>query len=99
MAKNVKTTPAEFNFVRPKRYLYQAAQEAIKNYIIENDLQPGDPLPPEIELTRIFKVSRTSVREAVKSLESLGMIEARSGSGLFVKSFSFEALLDHFAYG
>ncbi len=99
MAKSLRTATPEFKFIQPKRYLYQAAQEAIKNYIIENGLKPGDPLPPEIELTRVFKVSRTSVREAVKSLESLGMIEARSGSGLFVKSFSFETLLDHFAYG
>jgi DNA-binding FadR family transcriptional regulator len=39
------------------------------------------------------------VREAVKSLEVLGILEARAGSGLFVKSFSFDAIINNLPYG
>lgn len=87
------------NALRPKVLLYQVAQEEIKNFIIQNHLKPGDSLPPETEFVRLLGVSRTSVREAVKSLETLGIIEARPGAGLFVKSFSFDPIIDNMAYG
>ena len=79
--------------------LFHLTQESIKNYILENGLHPGDPLPPETHLARQLGISRNSVREAVKALESLGILETRPGSGLFVSNFSFEALLDNLAYG
>jgi DNA-binding FadR family transcriptional regulator len=56
-------------------------------------------LPTENELVRMLSVSRNSVREAVKSLETLGVLESRSGSGLFVRNFSFDPLLQNLAYG
>jgi len=71
----------------------------IKEYIIHNSLSPGDQLPSEIELSQILGVSRNSVREAVKALEMLDIVETRSGAGLFVGEFSFDALLDNFGYG
>jgi DNA-binding FadR family transcriptional regulator len=79
--------------------LYQAVQEEIKSYILGNSLLPGDSLPPETELVELLGVSRNSVREAVKSLETLGILEARPGAGLFVSSFSFDPLLEHLRYG
>lgn len=79
--------------------LYQTVKEEIKDYITRNALKPGDKLPPETELAQQFGVSRTSVREAVKSLESLGILQARPGAGLCVRSFSFDPLLDNLAYG
>ena len=79
--------------------LFHLTQESIKNYILENGLRPGDPLPPETQLARQLGISRNSVREAVKALESLGILETRPGSGLFVCDFSFEPLLDNLAYG
>ncbi len=79
--------------------LYQAVQEEIKSYIIEHSLMPGDALPPETELAGQLGVSRNSVREAVKSLETLGIVEARTGAGLFVRDFSFDPLLKNLAYG
>jgi DNA-binding FadR family transcriptional regulator len=78
--------------------LYQI-QEEIKSYIIRNRLKPGDPLPSEGELARQLNTGRNSVREAVKSLEGLGIIEARAGSGLFVKGFTFDAIIDNLPYG
>src|SRR5215471_3539788 len=71
--------------------LLHQIQEEIKGYVIRNNLRPGDPLPSEGDLARQLGIGRNSVREAVKSLEVLGILEARAGSGLFVKSFSFDA--------
>jgi len=79
--------------------LYRSVQEAIKEFIIANSLRPGDMLPPETELVRQLGVSRTSVREAVKALESLGLLEVRQGSGLVMREFSLQPLLENLSYG
>ena len=47
---------------------------------------PGDKLPTEAELVQQFQVSRTVVREAVSRLKSLGLLESRQGSGVYVSS-------------
>ena len=60
--------------------------------------RPGDALPAETELARQLGVGRNSVREAVKALESLGILEVRRGSGLFVRDFSLEPLLNSLPY-
>ena len=57
----------------------QSVQEKIKSYVIENGLRPGDPLPSEADFAQQLGVSRNSVREAAKSLQTLGYIEARVG--------------------
>jgi len=98
--QNVDAPPvAPFKRVRRKQLLYQLAQEEIKSYIIEHSLKPGDPLPPETDLAQQLGIGRNSVREAVKALEALGILEARAGAGLFVRSFSFDSILDNLAYG
>jgi DNA-binding FadR family transcriptional regulator len=79
--------------------LHRTVQDEIRNYIIRQGLRPGDPLKPEAELARLFGVSRNSVREAVKALESTGVLETRRGSGVYVSDFSFAPLLDHLPYG
>lgn len=78
--------------------LHQTVQDAIREYILDNALQPGDPMLPETELAKQLGVSRNSVREAVKSLEGMGILEARRGSGLYVREFSWDPLLDNLAY-
>ena len=78
---------------------YRVVQDSIKNYILENNLKPGDPLPAETELARQLGISRNSLRESAKALESVGILETRQGSGLFVKEFSFEPLLENMSYG
>ncbi len=79
--------------------LYQTVQEAIRGYIVSNRLESGAALPPEGELARRLGVSRNSVREAVKALESVGVLESRRGSGIFVADFSFDPLFDNLHYG
>ena len=82
-----------------KPMLYQTVQEAVKTYILEQGLKAGDPLPPETELAQQLHVSRNSVREAIKALDALGILEARHGTGLFVRDFNFDPIVDNLAYG
>ena len=56
--------------------LSKEVRDYIKQYILENDLKGGDPLPPEHQLVEELGVGRSSVREAIKSLQSLGIVEA-----------------------
>ena len=79
--------------------LHRSVQDALKDYIVGRELRPGDPLPSEAELARQLGVSRTSVREAVKSLETIGLLESRRGSGVYVGTFSFDPLLESLPYG
>jgi DNA-binding FadR family transcriptional regulator len=78
--------------------LHEAVQEELKRYIAENSLRPGDSLPSESELARQLGVGRNSVREAVKSLEALGILEVRVGSGLFVRELSLDPVRNYLAY-
>ncbi|WP_411507168.1 FadR/GntR family transcriptional regulator [Brucella anthropi] len=79
--------------------LHVTVQESLRGYIEDNGLKAGAPLPPEGELAAQLGVSRNSVREAIKALESVGVLESRRGIGVFVKAFSFEPLLENLAYG
>lgn len=79
--------------------LPQSVQTAIREFILDNNLKSGDALPPETQLTKQLGVSRNAVREAVKALELVGIVEVRRGSGLFVGDFSLEPLLDNLPYG
>jgi DNA-binding FadR family transcriptional regulator len=79
--------------------LYKAVCDYIKKYILENNLRPGDPLPPEGQLADDLGVGHSSVREAVKSLQSLGIIEVRRGNGLFVRELNFDPMLETFLFG
>lgn len=79
--------------------LNQAIQQQIKEHIINNKLRPGDRLPGEIEMTKRLGVSRTAVREAMKGIEALGIIEKRNGSGTYLKKADMANLLDSFAFG
>ncbi len=83
---------------RPK-LLRLSVQESLKAFIEDNALTPGAPLPPESDLAQQLGVSRSSVREGVRALESLGIVESRRGVGVFVRGFSFAPLLDNIAFG
>lgn len=74
--------------------LHQAIQDRIKQFIIDQGFRSGDALPTENELARTLGISRGSLREAMKSLQTLGVVETRHGYGTFVGRFSFEPLID-----
>ena len=77
--------------------IYEEIVRQIKAMINEGRLKSGDQLPPERDLAEKFVVSRTSVREALRALESLGLIEIRPGEGTFVREISVEALIEPLA--
>jgi GntR family transcriptional repressor for pyruvate dehydrogenase complex len=59
--------------------------ERIKEALIKKELNPGDYLPTETELTAKLGVSKTSVREAIKMLQALGVVEVRRGRGTKIR--------------
>jgi GntR family transcriptional repressor for pyruvate dehydrogenase complex len=61
--------------------------------IREGRWAPGDQIPPERELAERFRVSRTSVREALRALEMQGVIDSRQGGGTFVRTADAEMLV------
>ena len=66
----------------------------IKKAILGGAMKPGDRLPPERELVKRFKASRISVREALKSLETSGLLSIKPGSGVFVAEANSKPLSD-----
>jgi len=66
----------------------------IKSLLIEGKLSPGDKLPPERELAEIMNVSRTSVREAIKTLAAMGLVAIRKGHGVFVQEASLGSVIN-----
>jgi GntR family transcriptional repressor for pyruvate dehydrogenase complex len=77
--------------------LREEAAEQIRSLIVEGPLRPGDRLPSERELVVKLAVSRTSIREALRSLEIRGLLEVRPGEGAFVRELPLEAVIDPLA--
>ena len=57
----------------------------IKQYIDSNNLKSGDRLPSQAEFMELLGVSRSSIREAIKTLEAKNILEVENGKGIFVK--------------
>lgn len=77
---------------------YLQAQTEIKRFIEVRKLQRGDALPPEATLASELGISRPSLREGLKALQSLGIVESRHGEGVFVAAFSFDAIIENLPY-
>ena len=65
---------------------YRAVQDALRSYVIDNRMQPGDRLPRRSPSRIAWGVSRNVVREAIKALEAQGLLEVRVGLGVFRQS-------------
>ncbi|RKX78526.1 MAG: hypothetical protein DRP87_06075 [Spirochaetes bacterium] len=78
--------------------LISTAQQQIKLFIIESGLKAGDVLPTEKVLEEQLGISRTSIREALRSLEALGIVESRHGVGRFLRDFNYDAILENLSY-
>lgn len=80
--------------IKPKERLYQEIVDQIQQQILSGALKPGDQIPAERDLAERFGVSRTAVREAIKSLTEKGLIEVFVGRGTFVTNLSHDRVVE-----
>jgi len=72
--------------------IYEEVAKRIEQLILAK-MKPGDKLPPERELSEMFGVSRSSIRDAIRSLELMGLVEPKQGIGTVVRELSAEMLV------
>jgi GntR family transcriptional repressor for pyruvate dehydrogenase complex len=75
--------------------IYEDVIRHLKNHIVANRLSPGDRLPTEAELAESFSVSRLSVREALKVMESLGIVQSKTRDGTRLQAWTMKPVTDH----
>lgn len=76
--------------------LYEQMAQRIRQRIVDGDIKTGHRLPNERDLAKQYGVSRTVVREAIKTLKQEGLVEVRAGLGTFVIDGTGEALKQSF---
>ncbi len=74
----------EFKEITPVR-LYESVIEQIMDLVKRSELKPGDKLPPERKLAEKLSISRNSLREAFRVLESRGLIKSKAGGGRYIR--------------
>jgi GntR family transcriptional repressor for pyruvate dehydrogenase complex len=80
-----------------KKKAYEDIVQQIRTLIEEGKLKRNDHLPSERDLSETFRVSRTTVREAIRTLESMKLLQSRQGDGTYVVASSTEALIQPLA--
>ncbi|MFE1243619.1 FadR/GntR family transcriptional regulator [Fictibacillus sp. NPDC058756] len=80
--------------VQPTEKVYIEILKSIQAIIVEDRLQAGDKLPSERELSDRLNAGRSSVREALRALELLGLIETRRGEGTFIREATGHRLVE-----
>jgi GntR family transcriptional repressor for pyruvate dehydrogenase complex len=95
MAKRAKARvlTASVSAASEKQSLGQQVVSRVLELVRTGNLRPGDRLPPERELIEIFRISRPSLREALRALSILGVVEARHGGGAYVTDLEARTLL------
>ncbi|WP_372663377.1 FadR/GntR family transcriptional regulator [Cohnella sp.] len=68
-----------------KILVHELVSQEIQNYIQEKELQEGDKLPSVEEMTQMFGVGRSSLREALRYLEAVDIVRVENGKGIFVR--------------
>jgi GntR family transcriptional repressor for pyruvate dehydrogenase complex len=92
MATAAKPAPG----VLRRQKLYTQVASTLERWIL-NELKTGDKLPSEPRLAAMFHVGRSSIRDAVRKLETVGLLECRHGVGTIVRDVSGESVLDPLA--
>src|SRR5260370_21044780 len=86
----------EFEAVRRTK-VYEHAAQQLKRMIRDGLIKPGEKLPPERELAEMLQVSRGSLRDAIRTLELMGLVEPRQGEGTVVCDPSAKSLINPLA--
>ncbi|WP_274363145.1 FadR/GntR family transcriptional regulator [Paenibacillus thermotolerans] len=84
------------NHKRPS--LVEIVHDRIKDYIVDRRLKPGDRLPSEKEMIEVLGVSRAVVREALKSLQMMGIVDIKPGQGIVVGELSVKPVFEQIAF-
>lgn len=78
--------------------LSSQVMEMIKDHIVSNNLAPGTRLPRDRDLAQMVGCGRGAVREALKALEAIGMIEMKVGQGIFVSDCAADDILKRYSH-
>ena len=78
----------------PQQKLYKNIVNQIRKMILSGELKKGDQLPSERDMAQQFGVSRTAVREAIKSLSEIGLIDIMVGRGTFVANNTADRIVE-----
>lgn len=79
---------------KPAKKMFLQIVKQLREIIAEEKIQPGDKIPSERVLSEKLNVGRSSVREALRSLELLGLIETKHGGGTFLGSVQQHQLVE-----
>ena len=82
-----------------KESVVQSVINRLTDAMRAKELKPGDKIPPEPELAESLGVARSSVREAIKILTYLGVLESKRSEGTFVCNGYKESMIDPMVYG
>lgn len=74
--------------------LHEEIVAIIQKQIMDGTIAPGSKLPPEREMAETFNVNRATVREALRKLENLDLVEIKHGDGLYAKNYLESGNLD-----
>lgn len=80
-----------------KTRLYEEIIKQIQELVRTGELKPGQRLPPERELALQLNVSRTAIREALRSLEMMGFIDSKVGEGTYIRQVTMENVIKPFS--
>jgi len=87
-----ETLKSDFEVIRRNK-VYEEVARQIERLILKK-LRPGDKLPSERELAELLGVSRSSIRDAIRSLELVGLVEPRQGAGTVVREVSAASFIN-----
>ena len=75
-----------------RRKLPEMVSEALVQFIAEKALNPGDKLPTEKELSQRLGIGRTSLREGIRQLETVGLLSSHQGKGIYLEEITLDSL-------
>ncbi len=80
-----------------KTRLYEGIIKQLLDLIKSGELKPGDKLPTERELAIQLNVSRTAIREALRTMEMMGFISSKVGAGTYIKKITMDNVIEPFS--
>jgi GntR family transcriptional regulator, transcriptional repressor for pyruvate dehydrogenase complex len=91
----VQPSGGESHLITPikKTRVAEEVADRIRTFMLDGTFPPGEPLPSERHLAERFGVSRGSIRDALRTLETIGLLETRHGQGTFPHELSVERLV------